>query len=273
MWSTLALSAALLSPAQQPGQPAPKGSLELTNVRMTVGELGPPRKDAKLLPGDILFIAFDIAGLTVDADGTAKYSMAMEVTDSAGKAIFKQDPRDLADFVPLGGNRLPARAFITIGLDQDPGAYACKITVTDPTTKASNSLSVKFEVLKRDFGILAVFTTYDERGALSAPTSGIVGQTIFIQFSVATFERNPKTKQPNIEFVFEVLDEKGQATLPKPRRHTQESGVDEKVGAFGMRFPLFMSRAGKFTVRITATDKISNKKSTYEMPITIAPAN
>ena len=273
MWTTLALSAALLTPAQQPGQPGQKGTLELTNVRMTVGELGPPRKDAKLLPGDILFIAFDIAGLTIDADGMAKYAMAMEVTDGAGKAIFKQDPRDLADFVPLGGNRLPARAFITIGLDQDAGAYSCKITVTDPTTKASNSLSVKFEVLKRDFGIVAVFTSYDERGALSAPTSGIVGQTIFIQLSVASFERNPKTKQPNIEFLFEVLDEKGQATLAKPRKETQDKGLDEKSGAFGMRFPLFMSRTGKFTFRVTATDKISNKKSTYELPITIAPAN
>ena len=43
--------------------------------------------------------------------------MAMEVTDAANKPIFKQDPRELMDFVPLRGNRLPARAFITIGLD------------------------------------------------------------------------------------------------------------------------------------------------------------
>jgi hypothetical protein len=272
MWSTLALSAALLSPAQ----PA---ALQLNNVRMTVGELGPPRKDSKLPPGDILFIAFDITGLTVEPDGTAKYTMAMEVTDAAGKAIFKQDPRELSDFVPLGGSRLPARAFITIGLDQDAGSYACKITVTDPKTKASNSLSVKFEVLKRDFGVVAVFTTYDEPGAISAPTSGIVGQTIFVQFSVASFQRvavtqgDVKSMQPNVEFLFEVLDEKGQPTLVKPRKHVQNSGVDEKVGAFGMRFPLFMTRPGKFTFRVTATDKVANKKSVYDLPFTVLPAS
>jgi hypothetical protein len=268
MWSSLALAAAVsLAPTQ------PAGGLQLTNVRMTVGELGPTRKDTKLLPGDVLFIAYEIDGLNIDADGAAKYTMAMEVTDTAGKTIFKQDARELNDFVPLRGSKLPARAFITIGLDQDPGAYTCKITVTDPKTKATNSLTVKFEVVKRDFGIVAVYTTHDERGGLSAPTTGVVGQTIFVQFSVATFQRDPKTKQPNVEFLFEVMDEKGQPTLGQPKKHVQDSGVDEKDGAFGMRFPLFMSRPGKFTVRVTATDKVANKKASYELPVTILPPN
>ena len=64
----------------------------------------------------------------------------MEVTDAAGKSIFKQDPRELNDFVPLRGNSIPARAFVTIGLDQDPGNYVCKVTVEDPKTKAKDTL-------------------------------------------------------------------------------------------------------------------------------------
>jgi len=246
--------------------------VKLTNVRMTIGELGGPRPSAKLLPGDVLFIGYDINGLTIDADGTAKYTMAMEVVDAAAKPIFKQDPRDLADFVPLRGNVMPARAFITIGLDQPAGAYTCNITVTDPKNKSSDKLTVKFEVLKRDFGVVAVYTTHDERGAFSAPTTGTVGQTVFVQFSVASFQRDPKTKQPNVEFEFQILDDKGQPTLGKPRTHIQDSMVDEKEGAFAMRFPLFMSRPGKFTVRITATDKVANKKASYELPVTVLAA-
>ena len=38
---------------------------------MTVGELGPARPSAKLLPGDILFIGYDINGLTIEPDGVA----------------------------------------------------------------------------------------------------------------------------------------------------------------------------------------------------------
>jgi hypothetical protein len=140
MLYTLALAAVL------PAVPAQAGGLKLSNVRMTVGELGPTRANAKLLPGDILFIGYDITGLPIEPDGIAKYKMSMEVVDAKGKSIFKQDPRELNDFVPLRGNSIPARAFVTIGLDQDPGTYTCKVEVEDPKTKAKDTLTTKFEV-------------------------------------------------------------------------------------------------------------------------------
>jgi hypothetical protein len=267
MWTSVALAALTLAPAQSTGGP------ELKNVRLAIGELGPTRPNNKLLPGDVLFIAYDIDGLTIGPDGVVKYTMAMEVLDAAGKPIIKQDPQELRDFVPLRGNRLPARAFVTVGLDQEPGPCSCKITVTDPVRKASNSFTVKFEVLKREFGIVAVFCSHDEPGAISAPTTGLVGQTIFVQFTAASFQRDPKTKQPNVDFEFNVLDEKGQPTLAQPGKHTQNAGVPEDKGAFAMRFPLFMSRSGKFTLTIKATDKVANKTATYDLPVTILPAN
>ncbi len=277
MLTTIALAAIL---GVAPAQP---GNLKLTNVRMTVGELGPTREGSKLLPGDVLFIAYDIDGLTIDGAGVAKYTMAMEVTDGAGKLIFKQDPRDLQDFVPLRGSRLPARAFITVGLDQPQGSYNCKIAVTDPKTKATGNLAVKFEVLKREFGVVAVFTSYDVRGEISAPTTGQVGQTVYIQFSIASFERGQKTKQPNVEIQFQVYDEKNtpllvdEAGKPTPRKHVQDEKSPQMVkdtdGAFALQFPLFMNRPGKFTVEIKATDNVSKKSSTYKLPVTINPAH
>lgn len=267
MLLTLALAALTVAPAQA-------GQLKLTNVRLTIGELGTTRSSSKLLPGDVLFIGYDITGLTIDPDGFARYRMAMEVLDAAGKPIFKQEPNELTDFVPLRGNTIPARAFVTIGLDQEPGQYTCRIRVEDPQVKGrSDTLTVPFEVLKRDFGIVAVYTTYDERGSVSAPTTGMVGQTIFVQFSVASFARDPKTRQPHVEFEFQIVDELGRPTLGKPRTYIQDSGIDEKHGAFAMRFPLFMNRPGRFTVKITARDKVANKVAGYELPVVVLPAN
>lgn len=264
------------------GAPAQPGNLKLANVRLTVGELGPPREGAKLLPGDVLFIAYDIDGLTIDGAGVAKYRMAMEVTDAAGKLIFKQDPRDLQDFVPLRGRQLPARAFITVGLDQPPGNYSCKIAVTDPQTKATGNLEVKFEVLKKDFGIVAVFASYDSPGQISAPMTGQVGQTVFVQFTIASFERDPKTKQPNVEIQFQVYDDKGAPLLvdpagkAAPRKEIQDDKsiglVKDTDGAFARNFPLFMNRPGKFTVEIKAEDRVSKKSSAYKLPVTVNPA-
>ena len=42
---------------------APASALELTNPRNTYGELGGTRPEAALLPGDVLFVGFDIEGL------------------------------------------------------------------------------------------------------------------------------------------------------------------------------------------------------------------
>jgi hypothetical protein len=271
MLATFALAAALtVTPAQA-------GQLKLSNVRMTIGELGPARSSAKIIPGDILFIGYDINGLPIDPDGVVKYKMSMEVVDAAGKAIFKQEPRELNDYIPLRGNTIPARAYVTIGLDQDPGNYVCKVTVEDPKAKAKDTLETKFEVLKREYAIVGAYATYDMNGSISAPTSGVVGQTIFVNVSVVTFQRDPKTKQPNVDVEFQIIDEKGTPTLAKPGLHTQDdkslTKVDEKDGAFAMRFPLFMSRPGKFTAKVTATDKVSKKSATYELPVTILPAN
>ena len=267
MWTSVALAALVIAP----GQPA--GGLDLKNVRLTLGELGPTRPNARLLPGDILFIAFDIEGMTITDDGSAKFAMGWEVLDAAGKTVRKEDPRPVEDFVPLRGNRVPARVFIHLGLDTEAGAYTCRVTVTDPAKKATNHLTAKFDVLKRDFGIVAVNCTHDLGGAISAPTTGFVGQMLFAQFTVASFLRDPKTKQPNVVLEFNILDEKGQPTLAKPAQQVLNAGVPENQELFRLPFPIYLSRPGKFTFTIKATDKTANKTATYELPITSLAGN
>jgi len=276
MFPSLLMMSAL---ALTPGQGA--GGLQLTNVRNTYGELGGTRPEGKLLPGDVLFVGFDIEGIAVTPEGYVDYTMAMEVTDKANKAIFKQDPAQKKDYMPLGGNKLPARAYVTIGLDQQPGEYTLKLVVTDNgnAAKPNQTLTRKFEVSPAAFGVVAVYTSVDERGAIPAPTTGAVGQSVFVQFGVVGFDRasdpkDPKkAKQPNVTMEMLALDEKGQPTLQKPLSYSMEAGVDEKDGGFTMRFLLPMTRAGKYTVRLKATDNLSKKTATFDLPITVVPAN
>jgi hypothetical protein len=265
------------------GAPAQPSELKLTNVRMTVGELGPPREGNKILPGDVLFIAYDIDGLTIDAEGIAKYTMAMEVTNPTGRVILEQKPSDRMDFAPLRGNKLPGRAYVTVGLDEAPGQYTCKLSVTDPATKLSGSLSVKFEVLKKDLGIVAVYTSHDPKGEISAPTTAQVGETLYIHFTVASFERHPKTQQPDVLIEFQFYDAAGKPILvnaknePAPRKHIQDAKSVPPVkpgdGAFTLQFPLFLNRPGKFLVEMKATDNVSKKTFTYKLQVTANPAN
>jgi hypothetical protein len=56
MWTTLAVSAVLAA------APADAGSLQIKNDRFTYGVFGPERKDAEVIPGDVLILAFDVVG-------------------------------------------------------------------------------------------------------------------------------------------------------------------------------------------------------------------
>ncbi|MCS7022792.1 MAG: hypothetical protein NZU63_13315 [Gemmataceae bacterium] len=251
--------------------PAQGSELKLSNVRFTIGEMGPPRKETRFLPGDIVYISYDIVGLTIDPDGTARYRMAMEISDTSGKVYFKENPRDQQDFVPLRGQVIPARAFVTVGLDQPPGQYLCKVTVTDAITKASASLTARFEVVKPAFGIVAVHPTHDPQRQIPAPSTAFVGQTLYINFSVVGFERDPKTRQPRVLNEYQFLDENGQPILAKPIGQLVDRDLDETVPIYTLQFALFLNRPGKFTARITATDKLANRTTTFDLPVTVLP--
>lgn len=278
MLGTYFLLAAL---AIAPGQAT---SLKLSNVRNTYGELGGTRPEGKFLPGDVFFVGFDIENIAINAEGQVEYEMAMEVLDKNSKQIFKQEPAKKTDFVPLGGSKLPARAFITIGLDQEPGTYTLKLTVKDLGKNAgkdnTQTLTKTFEVAKKEFGIVAVYTSVDDRGAHPAPTTGIVGQSIYVQFGVVAFERmaakvDPKSTapkaapQPDMTFEMQTLDSVGKPTIAKPIVYKLATEVREQDQGFTMRFLLPMTRAGKFTVRLKATDNITKKESTFDLPVTV----
>src|SRR5262245_58310835 len=67
MWNALALSALVLAPAQA-------DQLSISNVRELHGFMGIPRAESKVLPGDLLVIAFDIDNIKIDEDGKASFS-------------------------------------------------------------------------------------------------------------------------------------------------------------------------------------------------------
>ena len=159
MLMTLPLLAAL---AVTPNQ---ADALTLTDVRVTSGILGPTRQNTKYLPGDTLSLSFIINGITADPNGKVLYSIATEVTDAGGKAIFTQPAQDREAVNGLGGNQLPAFAQVAIGLQQPAGEHTLKVTVTDRANKKSQSLTQKFEVLPPGFGVVRSDRLDRSRGA------------------------------------------------------------------------------------------------------------
>jgi len=263
MLTTLAFLAALpLAPA------ADQGNLTLANLRTTYGVLGPTRAEAKLLPGDNLVVHFDIENVAVDKDGKVQYSTALEVTDSASKVIFQSPPRDQELFNTLGGTSVPAYASVDLGLNQAPGDYTLKVTVKDRLSMKVASLIQKFQVLPAAFGFIRTTTTSDADGHHPAACL-CVGESLYINSLVTGFTRDAAKKQPNLLIEMRVLDEKGTATLPKPFDDVVDKGVPGDAAAVAAQFLVSLTRAGKFTVELKATDQVSKKTVTQKVPLTV----
>ncbi len=261
MLTTLALLSALSLPANQTDK------LTVTNVRSTYGVLGAARPDDKVLPGDSYVLSFDIEGVKVADDGKVLYSVGMEVTDSDGKAQFKQDPRDLEANASLGGNSLPAFAMVNVGHEQKAGKYKVKVTIIDRANRQSTSISHEYEILPKAFGLVHVTMTSDAEGKIAAPFLS-VGESAWINFQAVEFGR-ASNSQPNLAVSMRILDETGKPTLPRPFTGQVDKDVPAKAMAIPMQYDLELNRAGKFTIEVKVTDKTTGKDATLKLPLSV----
>jgi hypothetical protein len=264
MLTALVLLAAVpLAPSQGDG-PA------LTGARLTYGLLGPTRPDNKLLPGDVLHLTFDIEGLTVSPDGKAAYAVATDLADATGKTLFRQPPRDEDVLLALGGNRLPAYARVDLSLEQSPGEYMLTVSVTDKANGKGQKLTKRFQVQPKAFGLVGLSATADRDGTVPMGPAGL-GATLWLNAAAVNFGGGPGG-QPKVAVSLRVLDESGKPTLPTPFTGRIDSGVPAGATALPVQFALSLTRPGKFTVELTATDETAGKSATVSFPLAVLAA-
>jgi hypothetical protein len=229
--------------------------------------LGPVRTDDSLLPGDTLFLCFDIDGIVVDASGKVRYTLATEVTSSRGK-VFEQAPREMTATVAFGGRSIPAFTELRLGMEQEAGDYSIKVSVVDLSTKSADSIKKEFKVLPKDFGLIRLALTSDQDGFLPIPAIG-PGQPLWVHFGIIGFARDKESKQPNVTLTVQILDEDGKPTLSDGIKNTINKDVPGTLPCLPMHFLLSPNRPGKFSVTLTAGDQISGKTAKLTCPLTI----
>ena len=267
MLATLAIATALsLTPAQE-------GDLKLSNARTTYGFLGNTRGSNKYLPGDVLFLAFDIKGMSVGKDGEIKYSLALDMKDAAGKKVFGQLPQVIQAANSMGGSQLPGYAYADIGTSVAPGKYSLTVTVRDEMAKKSAELTQEFDVLKKDFGIGKLGLFYDDQGRVWAPPVFVTGQSAWLHFITMGFDRDAKTKQPDVEVRMRVLDESGKPTVPQPTVGDLKSAkLPPNASAAPWLQKVELNRPGKLRIELEAEDKVAKKTVKEVLNITVIEA-
>ncbi len=263
MFTTLALALVLGGPG------AANGPLEITDVRSTYGYLGSPRPRTGTIPGEIVHFAFNIKNLTLDKQGRAHYTMAMEILDSKGQVYYKEAPHNAVAQNCLGGNSLPCTAQLAVALDTPPGEYTMRVTIQDRKTKKTATFEGKGKVLPATFGLIRVGTFADAEGKVPAPSVGVVGSTLYVNFAAAHFARDKKTKQPNLFVKMRVLDDKGKPTFSEPLTGRANKDIAENDAIVPMQFGLTLNRAGRFTIELEATCEICGSSTRVQLPLRV----
>jgi len=228
--------------------------LQITHKRLTYGPLGAVREDNTFLPGDYLFMSFDIEGLTFDpATGKASYETVLELYDATNTKIFrKATPNEVS--AQLGGTRLPGDLHVIMGRDQKPGKYVVRLIVTDKLTKQLKWFDHRFDLLPKNFGLFGV----------TAPAVGFPGQHYQASFALGDMVLDAG-KKPNVDVTMRVLDARGVQFGVKPiitvlpKDLPDDIKLDGKENFVPMQFPIYLNRAGRYVIEVEATDKLSNK--------------
>jgi hypothetical protein len=246
------------------------GGLAIGNAHLTYGMHGPARTDTTIRPGDSLGLSFDIQGISVDAKGKASYSLAVEVTDAAGKVVIRQMPRTQSEVLVLGGDTVPAYAQVDLSLEAPAGMATLSVIVTDLASKKTATTTQKFTVGAKEFDVVRIGVSGDPEGFVPIVVPA-TGQPYFVHGAIVGFNRNA-SKLPKVSIDLSVLDENGKALVDTPMSGTIEKDVPPNATSLPFRFFLPLTRPGKYTVVLTSKDLLKSSTATEKFSINVVSA-
>jgi hypothetical protein len=244
-------------------------AVDLKNVRASYGPFGYPRPNYKVLPGDVLQLNFDVTNLNVDPKtGAVEYAVTQELFDPKGKQLIpdKEKTWKKGVVVGLGGSTVPEATYIVVGVDREPGKYKIVVTVEEKSSKLKTTINQELEVLPPDFGFIHVL----------APAIGLVGQDYVAELSLVGWQRDAK-KFPKLTLTTRIIDDAtGKPTNNVPNISNIPADLPASVDLAKEQFvrmasPIFLNRAGTFTVEFEAKDEIGKKTVKMNYKLTVLP--
>jgi hypothetical protein len=250
--------------------PALAPALEIKNIRPCYAPFGATRYDLNLLPGDVIFITYDLEGLAIDPKtGKTNYETTLEFIDDPAQKnpkVLYQKTTPNEPVPQLGTGRMPGDLHLIMGPSQAPGKYGIRLTVHDKIAKEAKAFTYPFNVVPQGFGFVGV----------SAPAVGFPGQHYVTGFGLVNLALDGK-KQPNCEINIKILDEKGKPVaatvkIELPRDMPEDTDLN-KANFVPLQYPIYLNRPGRFTIEIEAHDKFGNKKKELRYPVTVLDVN
>jgi hypothetical protein len=244
---------------------------ELTFDKITPrhGTFGPERASLDIVPGDEIHFSFLVNGVQPGPDGKVDLEFRQVITTETGKVLIdKTSPNK--ELLAYGGTGLVGFSSFATGTSTPPGVYTVKVTANDLLGKTTTFFERKVTILKPAFATVRRELHHDPDRKSPASTTNHLGHRLYYRLIALGYDRSKNTL--DLEMSVQIEDDKKQPTMAKPITVPAASDNAEAVGKTEtVTFTGFITtnRPGKFTVKITVTDKVSKQSTTWEFPVTV----
>jgi hypothetical protein len=246
---------------------AARAELEVKDVQVCNGPLGPKRKTLDTYPFDEVFVRSVIVGAKADDKGKVSITKTVELIDPQGKVLVNQK-QDVGGVLALGGDTFLDTTSFNLGGGVAPGEYAVKVTLKDNLADKAVTVERKLTCKPAKFALVAAAFFYDAKGQTPAPCGGLVGQALHFRLRAIGFDNTQA--EINAIMSVHVLDARGKDVLPAPfttEVRSNDAEVVKKVTNVTLNGSLALNRPGDFTLRVVFTDRLKKKDATFEAPL------
>jgi len=212
---------------------------------------------------------FTVTGLPTAAAGNVDAVIKMRWADAKGN-VLDETTYPLSGILHLGGNSFLAFVQLRMPAEIAVGKNTVTVTVTDNLSKESASFERQFTGHKSKLQIVALEFFHDAEGKLPSSTNLPPGEPLHFRLRVIGFDRS-KEKIHTVMAV-QTVDADGKENLPKPLLfdfHEEDARAVQRTGFVFFTGRVGLNRVGKFTLRITVTDRMTDQSTKIEVPVNV----
>lgn len=274
-----------VTPIVVAGAATPPKPFAIQNVTLSQYEDGPPiPRDFYFVPGDTVFLSFQIAGYkpTGDDEPAVKLEYHVEAKDPAGVLIAEPgSARIAAVLAQEDKNWMPkGRQTIVVPPFAPSGTYHISIAVKDEVASAETRKDVDFAVRARDVEpseTLVIRNFHFYRGEEDKSPLEVAaykpGDAVWIKFDITGFKFGEHNAF-EVGYGITVLRPNGETTFQQA-----EAAVEREQSFYPRRYvPAVLSlslpkdvRPGQYTVILGAQDKVGDQKAEARQTFTVEP--
>ena len=232
----------------------------------TYGPNGAERP-TEVFPGDTFYVKARLSGIATQSDGKPNGFIVAALYRPAPNTVpvFQLPRYDINDKIILGGDSTTQFLHFYLPRDIDPGKYFIRVYVSDEISGENTIKELPFDVLPRTaFGVINLAYCHDSNHLIPACVTITVGEVIylnanFVGFDTATGETHVTCKLTILDTNKTVVFEAEEFDVRRPAPAVES--------AIPVNYILKIDRAGKFMVKLEATDQIAKKSVEYRMPL------